>query len=113
MPSPDQLPMILGCALASTIVLYILSRSMMDSVQLKTVLLAAVLMTLAGLVRDALLLPVWAEWAGLIVVCFVIVRMVFDSTAYFAALATAVWIGIQMLFYNYLAGGGAAFVGAS
>ncbi len=112
MPPTDQIPMILGCALASTIVLYILSRSLMDSVQLKTVLLAAVLMTLAGFIRDLISLPVPAEWAILIVACFAIVKGVFDSTVYFAALATAVWIGIQMLFYNYV-GGGASIVGAS
>ncbi len=111
-PTEDLLP-ILGCSLVSTIVLYVLARSMMDSVQLKTVILAAVLMTLTNGVSYVLSLPVYAEWAIIIVACFVIVKRVFDSTIYFAALATAVWIGIQMLFYNYLVGPGSLMVGGS
>ncbi len=94
--------MVFSCFLVSTFVLFLATRSMMESADLKMVLLAAFLMTLANGIQT-LAWPSPARWAAVAVIDFIVIKKVLDSTVYFAAIMVAVWLGIQVVFYKYLA----------
>ena len=103
MPMFPQITLILTCSIISSLALLVAVRSVYAGVDYRSFFLTVILMTMVNGVHLLSLNPV-LEWVIIAVADFVILLKVLDCSGYFSIVAMGAWIGLQILFYEYLAG---------
>lgn len=103
MPSQPHLILVVACSLISAIAMFVVIKTAYEGVDTKSILFAVILMALVNGVEFLNIHPA-LQWTILAVVDFFILKKTIDCSVYFGAVAVAAWIGIQILFYEYLSG---------
>jgi len=97
-----QVTLVLACSVVSSLALLVAVRSVYAGVDYRSFFLTVVLMTMVNGIH-LLHLNSALEWAIIAVADFVILLKVLGCSGYFSIVAMGAWIGLQILFYDYLA----------
>jgi hypothetical protein len=105
----SYITMMILCGVVSSLALYLAVRSVYQAVDNRSFFVSAFLMTLVNLI-GVLHFPSALEWAAVAVLDFIILLKILDCSVYFSAVSVGLWIGVQILFYDYLSGPIQAFL---